>query len=111
MDDKTNMTSLSQICLLTSKISHVCQEICDIKKAKKPKSHLSKSNYTSTSWDEGRTDLNYTLELDNNSSAKEGSDGGDGWDDVRKLDLLHLCFSSNFYFLIFPRNFPLCFPY
>ena len=29
---------------------------------------------------------------------------------VRKLDLLHLCFSLNFYFLMFPRNFLLCFP-
>ena len=30
---------------------------------------------------------------------------------VRKLDLSHLCFSLNFYFLMFLRNFPLCFPY
>ena len=28
---------------------------------------------------------------------------------VRKLDLLHLCFSLNFYFLMFLCNFPLCF--
>ena len=30
---------------------------------------------------------------------------------VRKLDLSHLCFSLNFYFLMFLRNFLLCFPY
>ena len=30
---------------------------------------------------------------------------------VRKLDLLQLCFSLNFYFLMFLRNFLLCFPY
>ena len=30
---------------------------------------------------------------------------------VRKLDLLHLCFSLNFYFLMFLRNFLLCFLY
>ena len=35
----------------------------------------------------------------------------DGAQFVRKLDLLHLCFSLNFYFLMFLRNFPLCFPY
>ena len=29
---------------------------------------------------------------------------------VRKLDLSHLCFSLNFYFLMFLRNFLLCFP-
>ena len=28
---------------------------------------------------------------------------------VRKLDLSHLCFSLNFYFLMFLHNFPLCF--
>ena len=30
---------------------------------------------------------------------------------VRKLDLSHLCFSLNFYFLMFLRNLPLCFFY
>ena len=30
---------------------------------------------------------------------------------VRKLDLSHLCFSLNFYFLMFLSQFPLCFPY
>ena len=36
-------SDLSQIQLLTSKISHICQEICDIKNARKPKSNsLSK---------------------------------------------------------------------
>ena len=29
---------------------------------------------------------------------------------VRKLDLLHLCFSLNFYLLYFSHNFLLCFP-
>ena len=32
-------------------------------------------------------------------------------DCVRKLDLSQLCFSLNFYFLMFLRNFLLCFPY
>ena len=31
--------------------------------------------------------------------------------DVRKLDLSHLCFSLNFYFLMLLRNFLLCFLY
>ena len=29
---------------------------------------------------------------------------------VRKLDLVHLCFSLNFYFLMFPLQFPSMFP-
>ena len=52
----------------------------------------------------GRTDQNYTPEPDSNNSAKEGSNGSDGT--VKKLDLLHLCFSLNFYFLMFLSQFP-----
>ena len=73
---------MSRIQLLTSKISHICQEICDIKSARKPKSNLMQGTNTNTKKDEGQTDQNYTLELDNNSSANKGSDGEDGWDDT-----------------------------
>ena len=68
--------------LLISKISHVCQEICDIKGRREPKSNLANQNYTNTGLDEGQTDRNYTWELDSNSSAKEGSDGEDGWGEI-----------------------------
>ena len=69
---------VSQIQSFTSKISHICQEICGIKKRRKPKSILKTSNYTNTIMDEGdRTDPNYTQELESNNSAKEGSSGGD----------------------------------
>ena len=92
MDKKTNMMScliprldklhLSRIHLLTSKISHVCQEICDIKERRTPKSNSAKRTYTRTILDEGWTDQNYAQEPDSNSSAKEGSDGEDGWGDT-----------------------------
>ena len=70
---------LSQTHLLKSKISHICQEICDIKERRQPKSNSSKQNYTSTLLDEGQTNQNCTQELDSNSSSKEGSSGGDDW--------------------------------
>ena len=66
----------SSQCLLTSKISHVCQEICDIKKGRKPLS-IGKTN-TNTEKDEGQTNLNCTQEQDNSNSAKEGSGDEDG---------------------------------
>ena len=69
---------MSQIQLLTSKISHICQEICDIKSKKKPQSNIEIQNYTNTGLDEGLTNRNYTRELDSSNSAKEGNDGGDG---------------------------------
>ena len=62
---------LSQIHLLISKISHVCQEIHDIKEARKPKSNLFKPNYIITSLDEGRKDWNCTQEPGSNNSVKE----------------------------------------
>ena len=71
---------MSRIQFLTSKISHICQEICDIKSRKKPPSNIAIRNYTNTGLDEGQTDQNYTLELDSSNSAKESSDGEDGWD-------------------------------
>ena len=69
---------LSQTHLLISKISHVCQEIHDIKSARKPKSNSSPQNYTNTSLDEGQKDQMNTWEQDSNNSAKEGSDDEDG---------------------------------
>ena len=70
---------MSQIRLLTSRISHVCQEICDIKEARKPKSNLFKPNYTNTSLDKGQKDWSCTQELGSNNSAKEDTGDGDDW--------------------------------
>ena len=70
---------MSRIQLLTSKISHICQEIRDIKSKRKPQSNLANQNYTSTGLDEVQIDRNYTPEPDNSNSVKEGSDGEDGW--------------------------------
>ena len=47
---------LSRIQLLTSKISHICQEIHDIKSAKKLKSNSLPQTYTNTHLDEGWKD-------------------------------------------------------
>ena len=70
---------LSRIQLLTSKISHICQEIRDIKSRRKPQTNISIQNYTSTGLVEEQKDLNYTREQDNNSSAKEDTGDEDGW--------------------------------
>ena len=70
---------MSRTHLLISKISHVCQEICDIKQARKPKSYSMKPNYTNTSLDEGWKDWNYTQEPGSNNSAKEDSGDEDDW--------------------------------
>ena len=66
----SNTGGVSRIHLLISKISHVCQEICDIKEARKPKSNVFKPNYTITSLDEGQKDRNYTQEPGSSNSAK-----------------------------------------
>ena len=71
--------SLSWIHLLISKISHVCQEIHDIKQTRKPKSNLLKPNYINTSLDEGWKDWNCTQEPGSNSSAKEDSGDEGDW--------------------------------
>ena len=73
---------VSQIHLLISKISHVCQEICDIKEAREPKSNLLRPNYTNTSLDEGQRDWSYTQEPGSNNSAKEDISDEDGWGDT-----------------------------
>ena len=73
---------VSQIQFLTSKISHICQEICDIKSMKKPQSHSVESNYVNTCGDEEQTSQNYTREPDSNNSAKEGSDDEGGLGDT-----------------------------
>ena len=69
--------TLSRIQSLTSKISHICQEIRDIKSRKRPQTNIAIRNYINTGLAEGQTNRNYTQEPDSNNSAKEGSDGGD----------------------------------
>ena len=71
---------MSQTHLLISKISHVCQEIHDIKRRQNPTSIGKTSNDTIV--DEGQRDPNCTQEQDNNNSAKEGSGDKDGWDET-----------------------------
>ena len=68
--------------MLTSQISHICQEIRDIKSRRKPQSNISNRDYINTGLDEEPTNPNYTLERGNSNSAKEGSDDGDGWDET-----------------------------
>ena len=69
---------MSQIQFLTSKISHICQEIRDIKSRRRPQTNIAIQNYTNTSLVEGQTNQNYTREPDSSNSAKEGSGGADG---------------------------------
>ena len=76
--EDTYVAPLSRIQLLTSKISHICQEIHGIKESRKPESNLANQNSTSAGLDEGQTNQNYTWELDSSNSAKEGSDCEDG---------------------------------
>ena len=61
------------------KDTHVCQEICDIKEARKPKSNLFKPNYIITSLDEGRKDRNCTQEQGSNNSAEANSGDEGDW--------------------------------
>ena len=70
---------VSQIQLLTLKISHICQEICDIKSTRKPKSNLLWGTNSITSLNKEQKDRNCTQELVSNNSAKENIDGRDGW--------------------------------
>ena len=76
------MDELSRIQLLTSKISHICQEIRDIKNAKKPKPNSLSQNYTNTNLDEGRKDQTNIWEPNSSSFAMEGNDDGDGLGDT-----------------------------
>ena len=69
---------VSRIQLLTSKISHICQEIRDIKSRRKPQTNIAIKNYTNTGLVEEQTSRNYTRAPDSNSSAKEGSGDEDG---------------------------------
>ena len=69
---------MSRIQLLTSKISHICQEICDIKTWKKPQTNIAIQNYTNTGLVEEQISPNYTRGPDSSNSAKEGSDDEDG---------------------------------
>ena len=73
---------LSRIQFLTSKISHICQEIRDIKEARKPKSNLLWGTSTSTNFDAAQINQTSTPEPDSSNSAKEGSDDEDGLGDT-----------------------------
>ena len=53
----------------------------------------------------------FTLPESNHGMHKLKRSVENGRHIVRKLDLLHLCFSLNFYFLCLFRNFLLCFLY
>ena len=57
---------MSQIQLLTSKISHICQEIRDIKTWGKPQTNIAIQNYTNTGLVEEQTNPNYTWGLSGN---------------------------------------------
>ena len=70
---------LSRIQFLTSKISHICQEIRDIKSARKPKSNLLQRTSIITNLNEGQRDRNCTQELGSSNSAKEDIDDRDDW--------------------------------
>ena len=71
---------LSRIQFLTSKISHSCQEIRDIKSVRKPKSYSLPENYTITCMDEGQKGQRSIQEPNSNSSAMEDNNDGDGLD-------------------------------
>ena len=71
---------LSRIQLLTTKISHICQEIHDIKRARKPKSNSLAKKITNTCMDEGRKGQKSTQEPNSNSFATEDNNDGDGSD-------------------------------
>ena len=71
-------SQVSRIRFLTSKISHICQEIRDIKNQRKPQTNISIRNFTSTGLVEEQTNQNYTRAPDNNNFAKEGSGDEDG---------------------------------
>ena len=74
-----NGQTVSRTQLLTSKISHVFQEIRDIKSQRKPQTNIAVRNYTNTGLAEEQTSPNYTQERGNNSSAKEDTGDGDDW--------------------------------
>ena len=73
---------LSRIQLLTSKISHICQEIRDIKSRRRPQTNIAIRNYTNTGLVKEQTSQNYTREPDSSNFAKEGSDGVDGLGEI-----------------------------
>ena len=70
---------MSRIQFLTAKISHICQEIRDIKSRRKPQTNIAIRNYTNTGLVEAQTSQNYTRARDNNNSAKEDTSDEDGW--------------------------------
>ena len=70
---------MSRIQLLTSKISHICQEIRDIKSRGRPQTNIAIQNYTNTGLVEEQTNPNCTQAQGSNSSAKEDTGDGDDW--------------------------------
>ena len=74
----TSVSFVSRIQLLTSKISHICQEIRDIKSRRRPQTNIAIQDYTNTGLAEEQTNPNYTQARDNSNSAKEGSGDEDG---------------------------------
>ena len=76
---ETYQLEVSRIQLLTSKISHICQEIRDIKDRRIPQTNIAIQNYTNTGLVEEQTNLNCIQEQGSNSSAKEDTDDGDDW--------------------------------
>ena len=87
---------MSRIQSLTSKISHICQEICDIKSRRKPQTNIAIQNYTNTGLVEKQTSRNYTREPDSSNSAKEGSDGVDDLGETYSShSKLHHCEPNN----------------
>ena len=73
---------LSQIQSLTTKISLICQEIRDIKSAKKAKSNSLPQNYTNADLDEGWKDQTNTQEPNSGSFSMEGNNDGDDLGDT-----------------------------
>ena len=69
---------MSRIQLLTSTMSHICQEIRDIKSRGRPQTNIAIRDYTNTGLVEEQTSWNYTQEPGSSNFAKEDSDGVDG---------------------------------
>ena len=59
---------VSRIQFLTSKISHICQEIHDIKDWRRPQTNIAIRNYTNTGLVEEQTNRNYTQECQGHST-------------------------------------------
>ena len=68
---------------LISNISHIYQEIYDIKRKTKPRSIANSNKYTKVHLELGnKTNPSYTLEQDSSNSAKMDNGGRDGLGDI-----------------------------